>query len=472
MGIILIGILILVCISIPVSDGDTFFHLAVGHKLCENGFITNDPFSIHTLKYSPQQWLSDVLFYRLYHVGGYTLLFIFQYFFLFLFFIVMFKINKELNRNIKQNVIFTLLSIVMITGLFLTLRPQIFTYLFFIIELFILEKYRSNPCSKYIIFLIVLGTISSNFHMGYFPMMLIILLPYIIECLLNGYGRVTSQRDIRKFYKFIVLIPLIILSACINPYGPGNLLYFKTITDQYLTGMIMEWQSPGLSYSGILIFVSIFTAAAILVLTRKNLELRWCLLLCGLCFMTLISVRYFVYFVLAFCIFCNRHFNFSFNNNSRVNRIFFSFSGPSFIYIVTIILVIIFKTINGGWTITNFNSYPVEATNYIKSHNPELRLFNEYNDGSYLLYHGIHVFIDSRADLYSEKMNKTQVLKDYFNMYSGKLTCNEVFNKYRINRILTYKGSISAIYIADDNSFSKKYEDKKYVIYERKVMLN
>ena len=34
-----------------------------------------------------------------------------------------------------------------------------------------------------------------------------------------------------------------------------------------------------------------------------------------------------------------------------------------------------------------------------------IKLFNEYNYGSYLLYKGIPVFIDSRADLYAPEFN-------------------------------------------------------------------
>lgn len=34
-----------------------------------------------------------------------------------------------------------------------------------------------------------------------------------------------------------------------------------------------------------------------------------------------------------------------------------------------------------------------------------MKLFNEYNYGSYLLYKGVPVFIDSRADLYAPEFN-------------------------------------------------------------------
>ena len=52
-------------------------------------------------------------------------------------------------------------------------------------------------------------------------------------------------------------------------------------------------------------------------------------------------------------------------------------------------------------------AYPVQACDYIIN-NIDLgkaRFYNEYNYGSYMLFRGIPVFIDSRADLYSPEFN-------------------------------------------------------------------
>ena len=55
----------------------------------------------------------------------------------------------------------------------------------------------------------------------------------------------------------------------------------------------------------------------------------------------------------------------------------------------------------------NKNRYPVEASTWILENLDvkEIKLYNEYNYGSYLLYRGIPVFIDSRADLYAPEFN-------------------------------------------------------------------
>ena len=54
------------------------------------------------------------------------------------------------------------------------------------------------------------------------------------------------------------------------------------------------------------------------------------------------------------------------------------------------------------------SSYPVEAAAWIKENLDltTLKLYNEYNYGSYLLLNDIPVFIDSRCDLYTPEFNR------------------------------------------------------------------
>ena len=57
-----------------------------------------------------------------------------------------------------------------------------------------------------------------------------------------------------------------------------------------------------------------------------------------------------------------------------------------------------------------------------------IKLFNEYNYGSYLLYRGIPVFIDSRADLYTKQFSgfDYDIFDDYFYITNKKGLLSEV----------------------------------------------
>ena len=118
--------------------------------------------------------------------------------------------------------------------------------------------------------------------------------------------------------------------------------------------------------------------------------------------------------------------------------------------------------------------YPVEMSEYIleyfKNTNfSNVRLFNEYNYGSYLLYKGIPVFIDSRADLYSPEFNKNVIVFDDF-MQTSILNKDfkELIEEYKITHIILKKDSLIYKVMKDMNSDKYKLlnEDDNFIFYE------
>ena len=113
--------------------------------------------------------------------------------------------------------------------------------------------------------------------------------------------------------------------------------------------------------------------------------------------------------------------------------------------------------------------YPVKATEWIKENLDveNMRLFNHYNFGSYLLLNDIPVFIDSRCDLYTSEFNKNvNVFNDYINTENGEMTYKNLFKKYDINYALVYKDSKDDIYLDECENAQNIYEDDYFVIYE------
>ena len=125
----------------------------------------------------------------------------------------------------------------------------------------------------------------------------------------------------------------------------------------------------------------------------------------------------------------------------------------------------------------NTKSYPVDAANYIKENLDlsSIRLFNEYNYGSYLLFEGIPVFIDSRADLYTPEFNKTaeypegrDIFSDYMKTSSIARYYENTFDEYDITHIILYKNSkLSMLLSKDSEGYTRLYTDDNFVIYQR-----
>ena len=118
------------------------------------------------------------------------------------------------------------------------------------------------------------------------------------------------------------------------------------------------------------------------------------------------------------------------------------------------------------------SSYPVAACDYILENLDvnNIKLYNEYNYGSYLIYRGIPVFIDSRADLYTPEFNGDKdrdIFTDFLNASSLSIDYNELFEKYGITHLLIYKNSKMDLLVSRDLAYNKLYEDNNFILYEK-----
>ena len=93
-----------------------------------------------------------------------------------------------------------------------------------------------------------------------------------------------------------------------------------------------------------------------------------------------------------------------------------------------------------------------------------MKLYNEYDFGSYLLYKDIKVYIDSRSDLYTKPFNKKEdIFNDCMNITQKY---GRVFNKYNITHILTYKDTdLNQILNASPN-YKVVHKEGRFVLYE------
>lgn len=127
----------------------------------------------------------------------------------------------------------------------------------------------------------------------------------------------------------------------------------------------------------------------------------------------------------------------------------------------------------------NTSTYPVEAAEWIKNNLDleNIKLFNEYNYGSYLLYQDIPVFIDSRADLYAPEFNGTKneegkyegrdIFSDYINTSGIAKYYETTFEEYGITHVMTTSNSKLNMLLSRDSKYTQIYTDDNFVIYER-----
>ena len=122
------------------------------------------------------------------------------------------------------------------------------------------------------------------------------------------------------------------------------------------------------------------------------------------------------------------------------------------------------------------STYPVEMSDFILQYFEEnnidiknVRLYNEYNYGSYLLYRGIPVFIDSRCDLYAPEYNGGRdIFMDFMKSSNLDIWFEDIFDKYEINYVILYKNSKMNMIIQDSNldGYELLKEDDNFVFYK------
>jgi len=125
------------------------------------------------------------------------------------------------------------------------------------------------------------------------------------------------------------------------------------------------------------------------------------------------------------------------------------------------------------------SSYPIKAADYILENLEidKIKLYNEYNYGSYLLYRGIPVFIDSRADLYTPEFNGVKnekgkyegrdIFSDFLNISSIASYYENEFDFYGITHVITGKSSKLHMLLSRDTNYELIYKDDYFVIYRR-----
>lgn len=119
----------------------------------------------------------------------------------------------------------------------------------------------------------------------------------------------------------------------------------------------------------------------------------------------------------------------------------------------------------------NKASYPVEATQFILDNLnvDNIRLYNHYNFGSYLLYKDIPVFIDSRCDLYSPEFNEKDIFSDALNIAGLDVYYEDKFEEYNITHIITNSDSKLKMLLDKDDKYTNIYKDDYFWIFERKI---
>ena len=284
--------------------------------------------------------------------------------------------------------------------------------------------------------------------------------------------------------KWLILIMIISLfTGLLTPLGDVPYTYYIKTMQGNTTQNISEHQPLTLiNNTAILIVFTMFLL--VLIFTDTKLRLRDFFMLAGLTLMTLMSRRQASLFVIIAGFIFVKLITALFEKYDKtgtetVMKFMTKLPGKILTIFMGILISLYIFVPKIGNQFVNKASYPVDAANFIIENLDldEIRLYNEYNYGSYLLYRGIPVFIDSRADLYAPEFNGTKgedgkykgrnIFSDYINTSNISTYYENTFNKYDITHTITTKKAKLNMFLSRDENYKEIYSDKYFVIYER-----
>ncbi len=286
-----------------------------------------------------------------------------------------------------------------------------------------------------------------------------------------------------KNVKLLVLIMIIaILTGFLTPLGKTPFTY-TYLTFKGTTTKNINEHLPLTLANNIPMFCTLIVILALITFTKVKIRLSDLFMLGGLCFLMFWTRRQQSLFVLIGSIAFSRIAKQFLKENMRYTIDDWE---KKFLNKFTVFILIAGML---AWSLhlyakikddkfVNEKIYPVEAAEWIKQNLDlkNIKLFNEYNYGSYLLFKDIPVFIDSRADLYAPEFNTStgtskdgnDIFMDFINSSNISTYYGDIFEKYEITHVILYKDSKMAMLIrkTDSEKFNEIYSDKNFVIYE------
>jgi hypothetical protein len=263
---------------------DFWHHLARGQAITERGALVDSDLYTFTVPDKPFQdanWLSQVLYYRLFSLGGLDLV---QFVNSLTLAAVMGLVIAMSWRKSGSALISGALGVFAFLGMWqlLIIRPQTFSLLLFVLVFAALEGAIRRP--RWLLLPPVFMALWANMHGG-FPIGLILVGCYVLASACEGWWSEswTFLRSAR-FLSFLASLVACVFATLVNPYGWKVYEYVGVTSSIPSSRRIDEWLPPGMDQLvGKIWVLSVLGMLVLFALPWRRPNLREvCLVLCFL----------------------------------------------------------------------------------------------------------------------------------------------------------------------------------------------
>ena len=534
-ALVLIAIVCIALTPVTLQN-DTFYTIKVGEHIANYGIDMQDPFSWHEdLPYTYPHWLYDLITYFVYTIFGMTGIYISTCILSVILGWSIYLVNTKIAKNQLFSFFITIGVMYVIRG-YIAARAQLVTFILFILTIFLIEKFLETKKKRYAVGLVIIPILIANLHAAVFPFYFVLYLPYITEYLISILAETILYKKVKIFFlkdkinvleksqknnekleklkqklkeleekadkvkikrtkelqnpykiklvknknvKWLILIMIICLfTGLLTPIGDTPYTYLYKTMQGNTTQNINEHLPMTLS-DDVDALCAVILFLAILTFTKAKIRLCDLFMIGGLSYLMLDSRRQITMFAIIGSVILGKLLMemvriYSKDLEKNAVKVLTTKIGVSLLTLVALGLSYYFAKDKFDDTYIDETAYPVAACDYILE-NIDLgtaRFYNEYNYGSYMIFRGIPVFIDSRADLYSPEFSGRvvdDIFMDFIDTSSIGMFYEDVFEKYDITHVITYENSKMNMIISKtkDPKYKELYRDDYFVIYER-----
>ncbi len=468
-------------------DYDFYARLIVGKTFFQTGDILKYDF----LSYAPthfwydHEWGASVIFYFILdHFGDMGLLFL-KTTLLFLTFVFLILIIRLRRKFLAPNTVFPIFNFLFFYVFLVAMRSHIyslrchhFTFFFFAIWLYVLEKARLEKNYKSLWILPPLMLIWSNIHGGCF-----------MAIGVTGIYLTGEFLKKRSFMPYLYTIIFSFLFMFINPYGINYVIFLLKATTMNRP-YISEWKSPfssAFTHNKAIIYKMIlfFTFGTIIYKFTKvfkslsensklerikkiysDIDVTKALLILILGLLSVKSSRFIPYFLFIVISFCYDDFYAIFNKRlpDKIN------TAKEIIIFVIIYAIFFLNILFNEYKNENYhNIFPLSEIEFLKMNNIKGNILVPFEIGSYAAYKLFpqnYIFMDGRY----EEAYPPEINDDYLrHLALGLGKWKEELEHYRHDIILIYtKYDIFYAKLQEDPDYIETMGSKNFGIFLRK----
>ncbi len=474
-----------------LSDGDTGWHVRAGEWMLQNGRIPHQDIFSFTMPGQPWyawEWLWDVSFAWLHMYGGMSAVVIGSMMVICLTFALLFRLTYRLCGHAMVAIGLIVLAAAASTIHWLA-RPHLFTMLFIVIFLGIIQRARENG-TKWLFCLPVLTILWANIHGGFLAGILI-LGAYgvgdLVSAALAPVGG-SRERDTRQAVLFLLMAAACSLASLVNPYGYQlHAHIWQYLRDPEMTRAIVEFKGTNFQdgASGYLEALLVIGLCAAIWYGRRQ-RFAEVFLLAGWGHLALLVARNIPLFsiiaapLLAPAVvswieaarrapiarwaqeFANglADFGQEFTTLERVPRMHIvSVAG------LAVVALGMTGPAPGRLLKAEYDpkSYPASALSVL---NTSQRIFTNDEWGDYLIYRmwpsGGKVYVDGRSDFYGSKFDR-----EYLELINGKYDWERTLARYNVDTVLLAPGSGLATTIKESQHWRVAFDDGIAIVFRR-----